>query len=71
MDSTTVLSSNDYKLHISNRKSRRGGGLALVTKQAINTKALASGTLMSFKCALWRITIRITGITITAIYHPP
>ena len=50
---TTVLNNNDYKLQISDRKkNRRGGRLALVTKQAINTQALASGTLTSFKYAL-------------------
>ena len=67
---TTVLNNNDYKLNISNRKKERVG-LALVTKQAINFKVLASRTLTSFQYALWRITIRRTDITITAIYHPP
>ena len=42
-----------------------------MTKQAINTNALASGTLTSFEYTLWRLTIRRTDITITAIYHPP
>ena len=68
---TIVLNNDNYELHISNRKSRRGVGLALVTKQGINTKALVLGALTSFEYAQWRIAIRRTDVTITAIYHQP
>ena len=44
---TTVLKNDQYKLHICNKKEE--GWLVLVTKQGINTKALASRTLTSFE----------------------
>ena len=43
----------------------------IVSKQGIDTKTLASQTLTTFEHSQYRVTVRKTDITVTAIYHPP
>ena len=61
----------NYRMSISNRINRRGGGLALVHKTALPTKELDEGQMQSFQFAVWSMKILGSSMTIIAVYHPP
>ena len=60
----------NYRMSVSNRINRRGGGLALVHKTALPTKKIDEGQIQSFQFAVWSMKIPGPNMTIIAIYHP-
>ena len=69
--SCSDLNIANYRMSVSNRINRRGGGFALVHKTALPTKKLDKGQLRSFQFAVWSIKIPGLNMKIIAIYHPP
>ena len=69
--SCSDLNIANYRMGVSNRISRSGGGLALVHKTALPTKKLDEGQMQSFQFAVWLMKILGANITIIAVYHPP
>ena len=61
----------NYRMSISNRINRRGGGLALMHKTALPTKILGEGQMWSFQVAVWSMKIPGSNMTIIAVYLPP
>ena len=65
------LNRGNLKTQISNRKLRRGGGLALVHKSNIEVKCIKEDQLNTFQFAIWKAKFNNDNITLIAIYHPP
>ena len=65
------LNRGNFKTQISNRKFRRGGGLALVHKSNIEVKCIKEDQLTTFQFAIWKAKFNNDNITLIAIYHPP
>ena len=70
-DNQWLNNKDDLRLLPSNRKGKRGGGLALIAKSQYKPKCLKQGSNHSFEYALWTIQVRNTKITLLGIYHPP
>ena len=63
---------NDFQTLPINRKTRRGGGIALTIKNNIRIKQQDSTEYNSFKHAVWNINHKdMPTFTVVAIYHPP
>ena len=67
----TPLNREPYQLHIQNRYSGRGSGVALITKSYYTVKQIQGGSYPSFEYATWEVTIKSKTVNFTAIYHPP
>ena len=65
------LNRGNLKTQISNRKLRRGGGLALIHKSNIEVKCIKEDQLNTFQFAIWKAKFSNDNITLIAIYHPP
>ena len=61
----------NLKTQISNRKLRRGGGLAIVHKSNIEVKCIKEDQLNTIQFAIWKAKFNNDNITLIAIYHPP
>ena len=71
----TWISTSDFTKHncnitVSNRKRRRGGGLALIYKTTHNLHVLKTGMARSFEYVIWKLTTQSTSVTIIPVYHP-
>ena len=67
----TELNRDNLKIQVSNRKLRRGGGLAIVYKSNIEVKCLKEDQLNTFQFAIWKVRCNNDNITLAVIYHPP
>ena len=67
----TELNRNHLQLHIVNRQTSRGGGLALICKSHLKVKAIQNGSISSFEYATREITTKNRQIVVTDLYHPP
>ena len=65
------LSKNGYQIHSANRKTSRGGGLAITSTISIKITLLEQGQKASFECAVWKVNMCNSSITLLVIYHPP
>ena len=65
------INRGNLKTQVSNRKLRRGGGLAIVHKSNIEVKCTKEGQLNTFQFAIWKVRFNNDNITLIAIYHPP
>ena len=65
------LSKNGYQIQSSNRKNRRGGGLAIISTSSSKIKLLEKGEKPSFEYTVWKVNTNNSSITLLAIYHPP
>ena len=52
---TSPLQNCGFKILTSNRKSRRGGSLAIVYREGLEVDLVQEGELPSFQFAIWRI----------------
>ena len=64
------LNKDRYKLTSAIKKSRRGGGLALITKKDIKVKLDSDAELRTFQFEKWHVQFMHTTITILGIYGP-
>ena len=67
----TDLNKNGFKMGVSNRTNRLGGGLAIMTKSQLGQHKIEEGQKQSFQYAIWKITTKHDTMTAVAIYHPP
>ena len=58
------------KTQVSNRKFRRGGGLAIVHERNIEVKYLKEDQLNTLQFAIWKVRCNNDNITLMVIYHP-
>ena len=65
------LNKNGYKLDVSNRNDKTGGGLELVYRDNLKVKSISKGALQSFEYAKWTIMSKSCSFSIIGIYHPP
>ena len=65
------LNRDNLKTQVSNRKLRRGGGLAIVYKSNIEVKCLKEDQLNTFQFTIWKVRCNNDNIMLIAIYHPP
>ena len=65
------VNSDGFKCFTSYRQSRRGGGLALISRDRYKVVSLETGQLQSFQFAKWRITLKHMTLTVLGIYHSP
>ena len=65
------LSKNGYQIQSSNRKNRRGRGLAIISTCSSKIKLLEKGEKPSFEYAVWKVITNNSSITLLAIYNPP
>ena len=66
------LNRNGFQTVPVNRKNKKGGGLALTTKDNIKVSHEDSAEYKSFEHAIWNISHKIMStFTVVAIYHPP
>ena len=65
------LNRGNLKTQVSNRKLRRGGGIAIVHKSNIEVKCTKEGQLNTFQFAIWKVRFNNDNITLIAIYHLP
>ena len=68
---STELNNDGLKMETVNRKSGKGGGLAIVYKTNITIKKLKTGATRSFEYAIWKCIIKGITTNILAIYRPP
>ena len=68
----SVLNTDNYKIAVANRESGlRGGGLALIQKDTLDSKLIEKGQLHTFEYAHWNVLgLRMT-LSLLAVYHPP
>ena len=69
--SSSDLNKNGLKLLTSNRKSKQGGGLALVTKTKYKPKQVSQKELNTFQVAEWNLSVSHNYINVFGIYRPP
>ena len=62
---------NGYDTATANRKSRPGGGLAIVHRSYMAVKCRGSANLRIFEYAIWQAHPNKVTLTILAIYDPP
>ena len=67
----TDLNKNEFKMGMSNRTNRLGGGIAIVTKSQLGQHKLDEGQKQSFQYAIWKISTKHDTMTVVVIYHPP
>ena len=66
------LNRNGFQTISVNRKIKKGGGLALTTKDNIKVKQEDSTEYNTFEHAIWNVNHKnIPTFTVVAIYHPP
>ena len=68
---TTILNQDNLKLSTVDRRTGKGGGLALIHKAQYPVKFISSGHKASFEFAIWELRAKNNTITIHGIYHPP
>ena len=69
--SSSDLNKNGLKLLTSNRKSKRGEGLALVRKTKYKPKQVSEKELNTFQVAEWNLSVGHNCINVFGIYRPP
>ena len=69
--SCTHLNKAPFKISISNKKNRRGGGLAIIYKAVLLSNLLEEGSTRPFQFALWSTRVPGSNVTLVALYHPP
>ena len=67
----TDFNKNLYKLYMSNRKGRSGGGVVIIMKSKLNAHMLDEDQHATFQYAIWKVSSKETIITVITIYHPP
>ena len=67
----TDLNKNGLKMRLSNRTSRLGGVLAIITKSQLGQHKKEEGEKQSFQYAIWKITTKHHTMTVVVICHPP
>ena len=68
----SVLNTDNYKIAVANRESGlRGGGLALVHKDTLDSKLIDKGQLHTFEYAHWSVIGPKMALSLLAVYHPP
>ena len=67
----TVLNKVPYQMLTSNRKGRKGGGVALIAKSHLRVKQIGEDQLRSFQFCKWQVQVHQTSITQVSIYHLP
>ena len=67
----TDLNKSVFKMGVSNRTNRLGGGLAIITKSQLGQHKIVEGQKKSFQYAIWKITTKHHMMTVVVIYHPP
>lgn len=65
------LNQNGYKISVSNRKNRIGGGVALVCRSDINMRRISIGVKQSFEYGVWQLIFKNITIHCVGIYRPP
>lgn len=61
-----------YRMNVSNRHGKSGGGLALVYNQCLlKIRQDKCGSTRSFEYAVWKILMKGECFTLIGIYHPP
>ena len=68
---STELLRPSYRMLTTNRKGKRGGGIALICKSTLKTKHIRAGTKRSFEYSIWSIQTTNQAICLVAIYRPP
>ena len=68
----SVLNTDNYKMAVANRESGlRGGGLALIHKDTLDSKLIDKGQLHTFEYAHWNVLGLKMTLSLLAVYHPP
>ena len=67
----TDLNKSEFKMGVSNRTNRLGGGLAIITKSQLGQHQIEEGQKKSFQYAIWKITTKHHMMTVVVIYNPP
>ena len=65
------LNKNGLTLLTSNRKSKQGGGLALVGKTKYKPKQVSEKELNTFQVVEWNLSVSHNCINVFGIYRPP
>jgi hypothetical protein len=68
---TSDLNQNGYKISVSNRQNRIGGGVALTCRSGVNMRRLLSGAKSSFEYGVWQLIFKSITIHCVGIYRPP
>ena len=68
---SSEMRKNGNDIATSNRKSRSGGGLAIVHRSYMAVKCRGSANLRTFEYAIWQAHLNKVTLTILAIYYPP
>ena len=68
----SVLNTDSYKITLANRESGlRGGGLALIHKDTLDSKLIDKGQLHTFEYAHWNVLGHKMTLSLLAVSHPP
>ena len=67
---SSEMRKNRYDITTANRKSRPGGGLAIVHRSYKAVKCRGSAYLRTFEYAIWQAHPNKVTLTILAVYHP-
>ena len=65
------LNNNGLNIITSNRSGRRGGGLAIVSRDGINVVKKQENELESFQYAIWEVNNKSSTFNIMGLYRPP
>ena len=68
---TSDLNQNGYKISVSNRQNRIGGGVALSCRSGVNMRRLLSGAKSSLEYGVWQLIFKSITIHCVGIYRPP
>ena len=68
---SSKMRKNGYDITTANRKSRQGGGLAIVHRSHLAVKCRGRATLRTFEYAIWWAHPNNVTLTILALYHSP
>ena len=68
---STKMKKNGCDINTANRKSRHGGGLAIVHRSYMAVKCRGRANLRTFEYAIWQAHPNDVTLTILATYHSP
>ena len=69
---SSKLNTNAYQIQTINRINKRGGEVALITKDEAKITSLETNNYTSFEHKTWNVQFKSKPTyTVTGIYHPP
>ncbi|XP_060601863.1 uncharacterized protein LOC132755083 [Ruditapes philippinarum] len=68
---TSDLNQYGYKLSVTNRPNRIGGGIALTHRTTSNSRRISNGVTRSFEFGIWQLILKNITLHIMGVYRPP